>query len=534
MGGPASERLLSLDLSAFVRSSKFTQLLPPRACSMACMKALPNTLRKKMPRIGRVVSLILLLPAFVLLSPDESFLPGAANAQGLIRNLTARLRGETMPQGIVKANGLIETAQADVSSKYPGRITEISVKEGAQVTIGQALARVSSPEADVTLVSPRDGEVQDVTAEAGDTVAAGEPIATIIDLTDLNLTVFLPAADAGKLAIGDGARVILDAAPDYVIPAVVSFVASDRQVSPKAVETKDERAKQMFRVNLRVDPQVVKTLGGKVETGLLGAGFVRTKPDVIWPPELQIKLPPAPVAQEVSPAPALEQQPAAPAASPIAQQPAPTPAPTAAPEALAPSSVAQDSAPASTAAPAVGAPKPGSAPAQAPVTVAAAPPPTPAPVRQEPPGSAPPVKAPTPASGAVAESTTSSAPVEQDVMAEFAPQSVKQLAGAWAPPGADCNKIFQRKGRAITYRQPADLFMKAVIVDPQRIRLPSETCELDSAIRDGGSLKLIAECANVISYTSRTVYVKLRSNGELVYSPTGDPVLATNLMRCPI
>jgi biotin carboxyl carrier protein len=170
---------------------------------MACMKAFPNTLRKKMPRIGRVVSLSLLLPAFVLLSPDESFLPGpaAANAQGLIRNLIARLRGETMPQGIVKANGLIEAAQADVSSKYPGRITEISVKEGAQVTIGQALARVSSPEADVTLVSPRDGEVQDVTAETGDTVAAGEPIATIVDLTDLNVTVFLPAADASKLAI---------------------------------------------------------------------------------------------------------------------------------------------------------------------------------------------------------------------------------------------------------------------------------------------------------------------------------------------
>ena len=484
-----------------------------------------------MPCIGRVVSMILLLPAFVLLSPDESFLagPAAANAQGLIRNLIARLRGETMPDGIVKANGLIEAARAVVSSKYPGRITEISVKEGAQATIGQALARVSSPEADVTLVSPRDGEVQDVTAETGDIIAPGEPIATIVDLTDLNMTVFLPAADAGKLAIGDEARVILDAAPDYVIPAVVSFVASDTRVSPKAVETKEERAKQMFRVNLRIDPQVVKTYGGKVEPGLPGAGFVRTKPDVKWPPELQIKLPPTPVAQEAPPAPAApaqEQQPAAPAALPVAEPP-PTPALAAAPETPAASSAAHDSAPA----PAVGAPKPGSAPAQAPVTVAAAPSTTS--TRQEP-GSAPTVNSSTQAAAGVAEATTSSAPVEQDVMAEFAPQSVNQLAGAWAPPGADCKKIFQRKGRALTYRQPADPFMKAVIVDPQRIRLPSATCELDSAVRDGGSLKLIAECADVISYTSRTVYVTLRSNDELVYSPTGDPVFATNLMRCPI
>jgi pyruvate/2-oxoglutarate dehydrogenase complex dihydrolipoamide acyltransferase (E2) component len=479
-----------------------------------------------MPYIGRVVSLILLLLAFVLLCPDERFPPGpaAGNAQGLIRNLIARLRGETMPDGIVKANGLTEAAQSDVSSRYPGRIIEISVKEGSNVTIGQKLARVSSPEADVTLVSPRDGEVQDLLAETEDTVAAGQPIATIVDLTDLNMTVFLAAADAGKLGVGDEARVILDVAPDYVIPAVVSFVASEEQVSPKAVETKDERAKQMFRVNLRIDPQVVKTYGGRVEAGLAGAGFVRTKPDAKWPPELQIKLPPAPVSQEASPAPianAQAQKPAAPAASPVAQEPAPASAPATAPEA-----VGQQSTPASTPAPAVEAPKPGSAPAQAPVAVTAAPPRTPAPVRQP----APIAKAPAP----VAESTTSSAPVEQDLMAEFAPQSVKQLTGAWASPAADCNEIFQRKGRALTYRQPADPFLKAVIVEPQRIRLPSGTCELDSAVRDGGSLKLIAECASAISYTSRTVYVKLKSNDELVYSPTGDPVFATDLRRCPL
>jgi hypothetical protein len=95
---------------------------------------------------------------------------------------------------------------------------------------------------------------------------------------------------------------------------------------------------------------------------------------------------------------------------------------------------------------------------------------------------------------------------------EFAPESITQLLGAWAPSGRDCNKLFQRKGRALTYRQPIDQFAQAAIVEPQRIRLPSATCQLDSAASDGGSLKLIAECADIISYTSRTVYVKLRSD----------------------
>ena len=86
---------------------------------------------------------------------------------------------------------------------------------------------------DLTLVSPRLGRVQYQLARAGEVIAAGAPIVTILDLTDVYMTVFLPAADAGKLAVGDEARIILDPVPDYVIPAKVSFVAADAQFHPK-------------------------------------------------------------------------------------------------------------------------------------------------------------------------------------------------------------------------------------------------------------------------------------------------------------
>jgi biotin carboxyl carrier protein len=503
-----------------------------------------------MPCLGRPVLPILFLLTFALSLPDQSFPPAppAAHAQGLIRNLIARLRGEKMPAGIVKANGQTEASQVDVSSKYPGRLAEISVTEGTNVAIGQAIARVSSPEGDVTLVSPRDGEVEDLLAEAGKAVSAGEPIVTIIDLTDVYLTVFLPAADAAKLGTGDEARVILDAAPDYVIPAAVSFIASDARISPKSVETKEERAKQTFRVDLRIDPQVLKTYRGRVEAGLPGAGFVRTKRDVKWPTELQIKLPAAPVAQEPSPAPgplAQEQKPGPAAPSAVAQET--VPASTLAPVAGAPSSspVAQENTVVAKPAPVSEMPKPEAVPtpqaeeprsASAPAAVAEAPTraPAPSPVDQQASTPALTAKAQPPAPAPVAEASTTSAPAEQEPIVEFAPESLTRLVGAWAPSVKDCNRLFQRKGRALAYRQPIDQFAQAAIVEPQRIRLPSATCQLDSAASDGGALKLIAECADIISFTSRTVYVKLRSNDELVYSPTGDPVLATNLRKCPL
>ena len=168
------------------------------------------------------------------------------------------------------------------------------------------------------------------------------------------MIVFLPAADAGRLGIGEEARVILDAVPDYVIPAEVSFVASESQFTPKTVETKDERAKLMFRVELRIDRQVLKTYYGRLEGGLTGSGFVRTRPDAKWPAELEIKLPPAPASPPVA------ETPAPAATSPIAQNAAPAaaPAPAAPAPAPAPAPVAQAAPPAAAPAPAAPAPAP--------------------------------------------------------------------------------------------------------------------------------------------------------------------------------
>ena len=284
-------------------------------------------------------------------------------------------------------------------------------------------------------MSPREGKVQYQLAHAGDSVAAGAPIVTLIDLADVYMTVFLRAADAGKLAMGDEARLILDAAPDYVVPATVGFVASNAQSAPKAVETKEELAKLMLRVDLKIDPKVVETYYGKVETGLRGAGFVRTRPDAKWPADLQVKLPPAPVAQEPTPAPAPVAQEAAPASAPIGGASAPS-APAAAPmSAAAPAPVAE----ASKSEPATQAPAPASAPASAPVAEAAAPvPPLPAPSSQ--PTSAP---APAPLPAPLAEASRSS-PVARE--AKLAPPPPPTPASCARPRSCACRAGLHVRG----------------------------------------------------------------------------------------
>jgi HlyD family secretion protein len=150
--------------------------------------------------------------------------------------------------------------------------------------------RINSIITDLTLLSPCDGRVQYRIHRSGEVVDAGDRILQILDMKDVYMTIYLPAAQAGKLAIGDEARVIVDPYPDSVIPAHISFVATEAQFTPKTVETTAEREKLIFRVKLQIDPKVLTKYYSEVKTGIRGVGFVRTGNDVSWPQNLAVKL----------------------------------------------------------------------------------------------------------------------------------------------------------------------------------------------------------------------------------------------------
>ena len=59
--------------------------------------------------------------------------------------------GQTLPDGIVKSNGRLGATQVDVSSKYAGRLSEVTVEEGSSVTKGQVIAKLTSPEYEAQL-----------------------------------------------------------------------------------------------------------------------------------------------------------------------------------------------------------------------------------------------------------------------------------------------------------------------------------------------------------------------------------------------
>jgi len=191
-----------------------------------------------------------------------------------------------------KAAAAAARAQIAASEAAIGAAKAQVIDAGAAVDA--AKAAIESINADINdsiLKSPRDGRIQYRVAQPGEVLAAGGRVLNLVDLSDVYMTFFLPTAQAGRVAIGMDVHLVLDAAPHYVIPAKVTFVADVAQFTPKSVETEEERLKLMFRVKAHISPDLLKKYIQMVKTGLPGMAYIRLDPNTPWPGNLQETLP---------------------------------------------------------------------------------------------------------------------------------------------------------------------------------------------------------------------------------------------------
>lgn len=193
------------------------------------------------------------------------------------------------------AEAALAAARAQMAASDAGIVyaeSEVRGAEAASAAARAGLERILEDLDDMTLKAPAAGRVQFRIAEPGEVLPIGGKVVNLIDLSDVYMTFFLPTVAAGRVAIGDEVRLVLDAAPEYVIPAAVSYVASEAQFTPKTVETANEREKLMFRVKAQIPSELLERHIRRVKTGLPGVAYVRLDAGVAWPPELALRLPP--------------------------------------------------------------------------------------------------------------------------------------------------------------------------------------------------------------------------------------------------
>ena len=210
----------------------------------------------------------------------------ALSAEGAISQQEAdddQARLQTAEAAIVAARAQVAAAEAAVRT---GR----AQVEGAEASVRAIEATIERIQAEITdseLRAPRTGRIQYRVAQLGEVVGAGGRVLNMIDLNDVYMTFFLPTAAVGRISVGAEARIVLDAFPQYVIPAQISYISDIAQFTPKTVETRTEREKLMFRVRASIPRPLLEKYVAHVKTGLPGVAYVRLDPAADWPPELE-------------------------------------------------------------------------------------------------------------------------------------------------------------------------------------------------------------------------------------------------------
>jgi HlyD family secretion protein len=128
--------------------------------------------------------------------------------------------------------------------------------ERAEAELAAADAAASFAQRQLAYVradSPVGGTVSLRLAEAGQVVAAGQPVLRIAELARPWVRVYLAEADLAREQLGQAAQVRVDGLPGKVFAGRLAFISPQAEFTPKTVETKALRVDLVYRAKVEVD-----------------------------------------------------------------------------------------------------------------------------------------------------------------------------------------------------------------------------------------------------------------------------------------
>jgi len=187
--------------------------------------------------------------------------------------------GNVTPQQVNKAEDRFREAQ--------GRVQVLEAQAGeaqAKREAARQKARVLELQvAKTTIHAPISGTVVTKAIETGELAVPGRAVAVLVDLSRLDLKVYIPEGEIGKVKLGDAARVRVDAFADRYFHATVRQVDQQAQFTPRDIHLPEERVRMVFGVKLALDNP-----GGELKPGMPADAWVRWGEGVAWPEPLVI------------------------------------------------------------------------------------------------------------------------------------------------------------------------------------------------------------------------------------------------------
>lgn len=168
-----------------------------------------------------------------------------------------QLQVDQAAAGLKAARAALDQAKAD--GKPAAEI------EQAQARVDQAQAALRMAEVQLgyaEVKAPVEGMLSQVNASIGEITAPGLRLATISNLDDLFVTIYISQERITEVSTGTRASVTSDSSA-RTFEGTVVFVASEPEFTPANIETEDQRTKLVYEVRLSVD-----NIGSELKPGM--------------------------------------------------------------------------------------------------------------------------------------------------------------------------------------------------------------------------------------------------------------------------
>lgn len=169
----------------------------------------------------------------------------------------------TRPEEIERAERLHREAVARQQLVERGARKEDIEAAQAQLDRARAtLQQIETQMGELVIESPADAFVEVMRLRPGDLINPGASVATLVEVDRLWVRVYVPEPEMGHAQLGKEVSVRVDTYPDETFAGRVEHVSSRGEFTPRNVQTREERAHQVFAMRVRVDNSAGKLRAG--------------------------------------------------------------------------------------------------------------------------------------------------------------------------------------------------------------------------------------------------------------------------------
>ena len=106
---------------------------------------------------------------------------------------------------------------------------------------------------DCYVTSPSSGFITKKFVEVGETAGMMSSLFQVADLSSVDLVIYVPETELGKVQLGQKAEITVDTYPDKFFNGRVIYISPQAEFTPKNIQTQEERTKLVFAVKIKID-----------------------------------------------------------------------------------------------------------------------------------------------------------------------------------------------------------------------------------------------------------------------------------------